>query len=99
MRLDFHPEALEEYEAAARYYGRRNPEVGRRFVEAVEEAIQRMLEAPFAWQRLDDQFRRCLTHVFPYAVIYQAGTESVLIIAIMHGCQDPDYWRDRISDH
>ena len=59
MRLDFHPEALEEYEAAARYYGRRNPEVGRRFVEAVEEAIQRMLEAPFAWQRLDDQFRRC----------------------------------------
>lgn len=97
MRLDFHPEALEEYEAAARCYRRRNPEVARRFVAAVEDAIQPVSDTPLAWQRLDDEFRRCLTHLFPYGVMYHIGEESPLIVAVIHGSREPNYWRDRLD--
>jgi plasmid stabilization system protein ParE len=46
MRYEFHPEALAEYEAAALYYAERDPAVGQRFVAAVEDAIDRVLESP-----------------------------------------------------
>jgi len=96
MRLDFHPEALEEYQAAARYYARRNSSVAHRFAESVEDAIRRILEAPLAWQALDGDVRRCLTHVFPYGVIYSVEAESILILAVMHGSREPGYWHDRL---
>jgi len=65
MTYRFHPEALEEYQEAARYYSERDPALALRFIEAVEDAIQRILEAPERWRVLDDDVRRCLTHVFP----------------------------------
>ena len=44
MSYEFHPDALAEYEAAALYYAERDPAVGLRFVAAVEDAIDRILE-------------------------------------------------------
>jgi plasmid stabilization system protein ParE len=46
MRHEFHPEALAEYEEAARYYARRDPRVAEQFVAAVEDAIERILDSP-----------------------------------------------------
>ncbi len=46
MKYDFHPEALEEYEQATLYYADRDPAPARRFVEAVEDAMRRIAEAP-----------------------------------------------------
>ena len=63
MTYRFHPEALEEYQEAARYYSERDPALALRFIEAVEDAIQRILEAPERWRVLDDDVRRCLTHL------------------------------------
>jgi len=57
MRYEFHPEALDEYEAAARWYGEREPGLGKRFVEAVEDAIERILEAPNRWRLVDEDVR------------------------------------------
>jgi len=65
MRHEFHPEALAEYEAAALYYAERDPRVGQRFVAAVEDAIDRILDSPARWRVLNEDVRRCLTRVFP----------------------------------
>jgi len=46
MKWEFHPEALEEYREATLYYAERDPALALRFVEAVEEAIRRILESP-----------------------------------------------------
>jgi toxin ParE1/3/4 len=97
MRFDFHPEALAEFEEASRYYTLRQPGAGLRFVASVEETINRILAAPLRWRVLEDDVRRCLTHVFPYVVLYSVEPELVLIIAIMHCHREPGYWRKRIS--
>lgn len=96
MRYDFHPEALEEYQQAALYYAERDPGLALRFVEAVEETIQRILEAPARWRILDEDVRRCLTRVFPYGVLYTVEPDFVLIVAIMHCSREPGYWKQRV---
>jgi toxin ParE1/3/4 len=98
MRWELHPEALTEYHEAALYYAQRDPALALRFVEAVEDAISRIVETPFAWRVLDDDVHRCLTRVFPYAVLYTIEADYILIVAVMHGSREPGYWKRRIDE-
>ena len=97
MRYEFHPAALAEYDDAASYYASRHPGLELRFIEAVEQTIRRILEAPEQWRVLDGDVRRCLARVFPYAVLYTIEADYVLIVAVMHGHREPGYWRRRIE--
>ena len=69
MRYEFHPEALEEYNEAGFYYVEKEPGLDLRFILSVENAIERILEDPSRYPPLDQDVRRCLTRVFPYAVL------------------------------
>jgi plasmid stabilization system protein ParE len=97
MRYEFHPEALEEYKEAALYYAERDPGLGLRFIEAVEQTIQRILEAPNRWRVIDEDVRRCLTRVFPYGVLYTIEPEFILIVAVTHCSREPGYWKRRVA--
>jgi plasmid stabilization system protein ParE len=97
MRYEFHPEALEEYEEAALYYAERDPGLALRFIETVEEAIRRILEAPTRWRVIDEDVRRFLTRVFPYGILYTVEPDFVLIVAVMHCSREPGYWKQRVA--
>jgi len=97
MSYRFHPEAFEEYQESALYYAERDPALALRFVEAVEDAIRRILENPRRWRVLDDDVRRCLTHIFPYGVLYTIESDFILIVAVMHGSREPGYWKRRVA--
>jgi toxin ParE1/3/4 len=96
MTYRFHPEALDEYQEATLYYAERDPLLAVRFVEAVEDAIRRILDAPQRWRIFDDDVRRCLTHIFPYGVLYTVEHDFILIVAVMHGSREPGYWKRRV---
>jgi len=98
MKHDFHKEALAEYLAAARYYDERDPRVALRFVDAVEDAVRRIVAAPQRWRIVEDDIRRCLTHVFPYAILYTVERDRVLVLAVMHCSREPGYWKKRAED-
>jgi plasmid stabilization system protein ParE len=98
MRFEFHPEALAEYEDAARHYAGCQNGLERWFIAAVEHVIQQIIEAPGRWPVLEEDIRRCLTRVFPYAVLYSVETDYVLIISLMHSHREPGYWRKRIKN-
>jgi plasmid stabilization system protein ParE len=97
MRYAFHPEALEEYEQAALWYGERRPELAVRFIAAVEDAVRRVLEAPTRYRVIDEDVRRCLTRVFPYGILYTIESDFVLIVAVMHCSREPGYWKRRLD--
>ena len=97
MRYEFHPEALEEYDEAALWYGEREPALALRFIEAVEDAIGWIPEAPTRWQVIEEDVRRCLTRVFPYGVLYTIEPDFVLIVAVMHCSREPGYWKQRLA--
>lgn len=96
MKYDFHPEALEEYLEATLWYESREPPVAFQFVTAVEQAIGRIVDAPTRWRMIDEDIRRCLTRIFPYAILYTIEEEYLLIVAVMHCSRKPGYWRSRL---
>jgi toxin ParE1/3/4 len=97
MTYDFHPEARQQYREAAVFYESRRSGLGAAFTLEVEAALQRVLEAPERWRVIEQDVRRCLTHTFPYGILYTIEAESILIVAVMHLRRRPGYWRSRLS--
>lgn len=97
MTYDFHPEARVEYREAAIFYDARRSGLGAAFTLEVETALQRILEAPERWRMIEQDVRRCLTHTFPYGILYTIERESILIVAVMHLRRRPGYWHDRLA--
>lgn len=95
--LEFHPEALIEFEDAVRYYEGRQVGLGRQYASAVELAIAGILETPLAWPTLEKDVRRRLTRVFPYAILYSVEPSAVFVLAIMHCHRKPAYWHARVD--
>lgn len=95
MRVEFHPEALAEFRAAAEYYEKQQLGLGERFANAVEMAVAHVVAAPESGRIIEDGIRRCLTKVFPYTVLYLIGPDHILVVAVMHCRREPGYWRNR----
>ena len=95
MRLEFHPEALAEYRAAALYYESIRVGLGERFTDMVEDALRRVIESPGTWRIMEGDVRRCLTHVFPYGVLFTIEPDFILVLAVSHLAQRPGYWKAR----
>ena len=71
--------------------------LGAAFTLEVEAAIQRIVKAPERWQVTEQDVRRCLTHTFPYGILYTVEPEGILIVSKMHLHRKPDYWQNRLS--
>lgn len=96
MRIEFHPEALAEFRDAAEFYEKQQHRLGSRFTNAIESAITRIGESPTSWRVIEEDVRRYLTKVFPYAVLYSIEDDYILIVAVMHCHREPGYWRSRL---
>jgi len=95
MRVEFHPEAFEEFKLAAAYYGDCREGLDERFEESVREAVERIAEYPDRWRFFHDDVSRCLTKVFPYAILYTIEPDFIHILAVMHCRREPGYWMKR----
>lgn len=90
-------EAEADLERAFDYYQQRRPGLGVELVEEFRRALDLMIKHPHAWQPLDETYRRCRLHRFPYGIVYRinAAANQIVIVAIMHLSERPDAWRAR----
>ena len=95
--LEVHPEAAIELEASARHYDLQQVGLGERFVAAIEFALAGIVDSPLACPVLEQDVRRKLARVFPYAVLYSIESDRLFVLAVMHCHQKPGYWRTRAS--
>jgi len=93
--LSFHPAAIEEAISAAHWYRERSPMAATRFVTELDQAIDRILEAPHRWPRSARGTRKLKLPCFPFLVIYREVDRSILILAVAHGNRRPGYWKSR----
>ncbi len=91
----FHPDAEAEMIEAAAYYESQQADLGRRFLAAVQDAVNRVTVQPHLYPIVDPDVRRCLTKTFPFGVLFRERPEGFVIMAVMHLHRDPDYWRER----
>ena len=96
MRVKFLAAAKEEFSNAVSYYDSQKEGLGDEFADEVWRTISMIVAHPLAWQQLSRRTRRCLTKRFPYGVIYQVRSDSILIIAVMHLRRHPESWRERV---
>jgi len=95
MRYVFHPEALSEYAEAVQYYIEQRVEVAQAFINAIEDTVYRIREAPTRYAAIDKDVRRCMALRFPYGILYTIEQDYILILAVMHCSREPGYWKSR----
>ena len=93
----FHPEAAEEYAAAADHYFEIQPGLGGRFYDEIERLIETVCRQPDLFRVYDPPARRHFSTVFPYAVIYLDQPDRVWIVAVMNCKKRPSYWKQRLE--
>jgi toxin ParE1/3/4 len=95
MRYVFQPEAPTEYSEAVKYYAEQKVEVAQAFINAIEDAVYRIVESPNRYIAVEDEVRRCMARRFPYGILYTIYQEYILILAVMHCSRKPGYWKSR----
>jgi hypothetical protein len=96
MQIVIHPEVTEEIRQAVRYY-EQEASLGKRFREAVRNAVRRISENPNRFSFLSLNCRRCPLERFPHRVVYRAMGSVITIYAVMHPKRRPGYWIERLN--
>jgi toxin ParE1/3/4 len=95
MKQCWHGEARAEAEAAAAFYNEKQPGLAQRFLDDLEDALQRIQRHPQAYRLVEGDIRKCRVAHFPYGIIYRVRSDLIEIIAVMHLRQSPGYWKQR----
>lgn len=96
MRIDFLDSADAEFAEVIAYYNLQSEGLGYEFAAEIKRSMERILQYPEAWTPLSKRTRRCRTNRFPYGVVYQIRSDSILIVAIQNLHQNPVSWKTRL---
>ena len=95
MVTNIHSDARIELRHSTLYYESFNPGLSARFRESIKASIALAIESPLRFPRIEDNVRRVLVPVFPYAALYSIEENGINILAVMHCARKPGYWKNR----
>jgi len=102
LRLRIEPEAAVELDEAAHWYEEKRVDLGRDFLEAVDEALAFIASWPRSGKPVPNvpkEFaaRRTPVRRFPYHVVYLETPDAIRILAFAHDRRRPSYWYTRLT--
>lgn len=89
-------EAVADLEAAQQWYEAQRSGLGGEFIEAVDDAMESVLDFPIAFPVDYRDARRFLVERFPYCLYYRIQEDGVVVVACMHAARDPEKRRKRL---
>jgi toxin ParE1/3/4 len=96
VRYRLHPEARRDLRDAAQFYAdRADNALAQTFLAEFERAIGVLLRHPELGAATLGGRRRHVMRRFPYAIIYAALDDELLVLAVAHHSRSPGYWQDR----
>ena len=101
VALVVHDAVGEEHQSTVEWYAARDPAVARRFVEAIQNAFDRICENPRSFPLVAgalgrDEVRRIVLRGFPFVIPYVVQEEAVFVLALAHTRRSPGYWKVRV---
>jgi plasmid stabilization system protein ParE len=96
--LEYLDEAIEEAEAAARWYAERSSNAASGFADEIDAAIAAIEQNPEAWPSYDHGTRHYLLRRYPFSVVYRIEATRILVVAVAHGHRRPGYWASRLQN-
>jgi plasmid stabilization system protein ParE len=95
MRVEFHPAAVREVEAAQAWYEERSLLAASAFLREFSIAVQRIRKAPLRYAEAQANTRRVLLDRFPFTVFYRVRPDLIWVVAVAHQKRRPGYWASR----
>ena len=95
LSVDFHPDAVEEAQAARQWYAERSQSAADSFLAELDQGIEAISEVPERWPLFKHGTRRYLFHRFPFQLVYRVVDNQIQVLAVAHGRRRPGYWRSR----
>ena len=95
MEFLWHPDAIAEANAAADFYQDKQYDLARRFINHLNEVLDRIAIKPEVYREVEPGVRKIKLESFPYADIYRTRNTKVEVIAVMHLRRRPGYWMNR----
>ncbi len=92
-----HPEALEEFDAAAAHYAKIDPALGQTFYNVIDQLIAEACASPGTFRFYGKPARRHFTRQFPYGIIYLERPNDIWVVAVMPLRRKPGYWQHRLT--
>jgi plasmid stabilization system protein ParE len=89
--------AIEDIDAAAKFYFDQQPELATRFLQAVQNVFQLIAQFPQAHPQIEANIRRVSTKSFPFYVYYTFDSDIVRIFAVLHTRRNPNSWQQRLE--
>jgi toxin ParE1/3/4 len=99
----YHVDAQAEQDDAVLRYEETEAELGLRFADAVDRAVDLAVEYPEAAPRASVvpegvNVRQRVIANFPFLLIYTIEPGGIRIEAVAHTSREPGYWRSRLKD-
>ena len=74
---------------AFRWYQAKEPGLGLKFMEHVDEMIEKIADNPFGHPKVIEDVRRANLQHFPYALWYRVARDGSIVMACLHGKRSP----------
>ncbi len=90
-RIELHSGAQKELAEAFKWYERRSPGLGVRFIESVNKKLFEISSYPDRYAKRKSEFREVSTNIFPYIIIYEflAKEKIVFVSYVFHSKRNP----------
>ena len=95
LEVKLRPEAEEDLADATVWYEAQHQGLGQEFLDHALSAFESIAERPNMYPTVHRSTRRVLIHRFPFGTYYRIETESIVVVAVMHGSRNPRLWKER----
>jgi hypothetical protein len=95
--LVFRREVAGDLAAAIIWYRNNRPGLDADFQREFEAKLAEIERNPLQYQVVERGMRRAMLRGFPYAVMYTASDQEILVIGCRHVRRNPAEWRKRLE--
>ena len=95
MRIRILSPAQDEISRIIKFYDEKTAGLGHEFLDDLDNTWEALLEHPEVGARHSKNIRRVLLGRFPFVVLYSLEPDEIVVHAIAHQRQRPDYWKKR----
>jgi hypothetical protein len=82
---------------ALNFYDEKQPGIGRLFLDAIQEAGERIRRDLEWWPVYGAPVRRCRVFPFPYRLFYRELSDRIQTVAVYHSSRRPGGWKNRLN--
>ena len=95
MQIRFQPDAEAELAEARVWYALQREGLDAALMQRIDETLQRIVDAPYAYPIAYRQLRRAVVRQFPFAIFYEPMINEIRVFAVYHSRRDPERLRSR----